>query len=165
MSGYDAIVVGETADFGSYEFTAERIKAWAVKWDPQPFHVDEAAAAKSIYGGLIASGWHTCAVLMRLQVDHFQAARSGEAATGTQERSRARAGAPLRFGPSPGFNDLKWIKPVYAGDTIACSGRVTDKRLSQSRPGTAIVTTLFTAINQKGETVLTMTAHVFVMVG
>jgi acyl dehydratase len=146
MSSYDAIPLGETLQFGSYQFTAERIKAWAGQWDPQLFHVDEAAAAKTIHGRLIASGWHTCAVLMRLQVDYF-------------------AATPFRFGPSPGFEDLKWLKPVYADDTITYSGKIVDKRLSQSRPGIAIVTTAFTAISQTGETVLTMTAHVFVLVG
>jgi len=151
VSDYDGIVVGETADFGTYQFTAERIKAWAVKWDPQRFHVNEDEAAKSIYGRLIASGWHTCAVLMRLQVDYFAA--------------RARAGNGFRFGPSPGFEDLKWLKPVYAGDWITYSGRVVEKRLSQSRPGTAIVTTAFTGINQSGDTVVSMIAHVFVLVG
>ena len=151
MSAYDAIVVGETAEFGSYDFTPERIKAWAVKWDPQRFHVDEEAAAKSIYGRLIASGWHTCAVMMRLQVDYFAA--------------RVRAGSSLRFGPSPGFEDLKWLRPVNAGDRITFSGRVVDKRLSQSRPGIAIVTTAFSGVNQAGEAVMSMTAHVFVLVG
>jgi acyl dehydratase len=148
MSAYDAIAVGEVAEFGAYEFTAERIKAWARQWDPQRFHMSEEEAAKSIYGGLIASGWHTCAVLMRLQVAYFA----------------HRPGPPLRFGPSPGFENLKWLKGVYAGDRIAYSGRVAAKRRSQSRPGSAIVTTDFTATNQKGEAVLTMTAHVFVMV-
>ena len=151
MSGYDAIVVGETAEFGTYEFTPERIKAWAVKWDPQRFHVSEQEAAKSIYGRLIASGWHTCAVLMRLQVEYFAA--------------RARAGRGFRFGPSPGFEELKWLKPVFAGDRITFSGRVVDKRLSQSRPGVAIVTTAFAGINQGSETVVSMTAHVFVLLG
>jgi acyl dehydratase len=148
MSAYAAITVGDSVTFGTYEFTAERIKAWARKWDPQRFHVSEAEAAKSIYGGLIASGWHTCAILMRLQVDYFL----------------RRPGPKIRFGPSPGFENLKWLKGVYAGDQITYSGRVSDKRLSQSRPGIAIVTTEFTGVNQKGEAVLTMTAHVFVAV-
>jgi acyl dehydratase len=148
MSAYDAITVGETATFGTYEFTAERIKAWARRWDPQRFHVSEAEAAKSIYGALIASGWHTCAVMMRLQVDHFA----------------HRPGPKIRFGPSPGFENLKWLKGVYAGDKVTYSGRVTEKRLSQSRPGLAIITTEFTGVNQNGETVMSMTAHVFVAV-
>jgi acyl dehydratase len=150
MSAYDAIRAGETLPFGTYEFTAERIKTWARQWDPQLFHIDEAAAAKTIYGRLIASGWHTCAVLMRLQVDYFKDPSHGML---------------LRFGPSPGFEDLKWLKPVYAGDRLTYAGTVTEKRLSRSRPGMAIVTTAFTAVNQNGETVLSMTAHVFVWVG
>ena len=150
MSAYDAIRVGQRIDFGTFEFTAERIKTWARQWDPQPFHIDEAAAASTIYSGLIASGWHTCAVLMRLQVDYFKDWSHG---------------APLRFGPSPGFEDLKWLRPVSAGDRITYAGTVTEKRLSRSRPGMAIVSTEFSAANQKGETVLTMTAHVFVWVG
>jgi acyl dehydratase len=148
---YDAIAVGETATFGTYEFTAERIKAFARQWDPQVFHVDEEAAKHTAFGGLCASGWHTCAVLMRLQVDHFAA--------------RARDGAPFRFGPSPGFEDLKWIRPVYAGDRITFTGQVTDKRLSQSMPGMAIVTTAIAGINQDEKPVMSMTAHVFVLVG
>jgi acyl dehydratase len=147
VTAYDAIRVGDTLDFGSHEFTAEDIKAWARKWDPQRFHVDEAAAKASIYGGLIASGWHTCAVLMRLQVDYLR-----------------RAWPDLRFGPSPGFEDLKWLKPVYAGDRIAYRGTLVDKRLSKSRAGTAILTTAFTATSARGEAVLTMTAHVFVLI-
>jgi acyl dehydratase len=148
VSAYDDIIVGEVAELGSYEFTAERIKAWAVKWDPQRFHVSEADAAKSIYGGLIASGWHTCAVLMRLQVDHF-----------------ARRRPPVRFGTSPGFENLKWLRGVYAGDVITYTGRIADKRLSQSRPGLAIASSDVTATNQKGETVMTITGKVFVIVG
>jgi acyl dehydratase len=147
MSAYDNIVVGEVAELGTYEFTAERIKAWAVKWDPQRFHVSEAEAARSIYGGLIASGWHTCAVLMRLQVDYY-----------------ARHRPDVRFGPSPGFDNLKWLRGVYAGDRITYAGTVSEKRLSRSRPGLAIVSSEITATNQKGETAMTMTARVFVLV-
>ena len=147
MSAYDAIVVGDVAVLGTYEFTAERIKAWAVQWDPQRFHVSEAEAARSIYGRLIASGWHTCAVLMRLRVDYY-----------------ARQRPAIRFGPSPGFDNLKWLKGIYAGDRITYTARVSEKRLSQSRPGTAIVSSDITATNQKDETVMTMTARVFVLV-
>jgi acyl dehydratase len=151
VTAFDAIVVGETAEFGSYEFTVERIKHFARDWDPQRFHVDEEEAAKSSFGALCASGWHTAAVMMRLQVDYFAA--------------RARSGAPtLRFGPSPGFDNLKWLRPVYAGDTITYAGTVKEKRLSRSRPGTGIVTTAFTGVNQNGEMVFSVLAHVFVAV-
>ncbi len=146
MSAFDTITVGQTFAFGSYEFTAERIKAFARDWDPQPFHVDEEAAAKSTFAGLIASGWHTVAAMMRLQVDYFHG---------------LGADSP-RFGVSPGFDDLKWLKPVYAGDRITYSGRVVAKRLSQSRPGTGIITTEFSGVNQNGEPVFAVTAHVIV---
>jgi acyl dehydratase len=146
VSTFAAIAVGDTAEFGSYEFTAERIKRFAAAWDPQPFHLDEEAAARSHYGGLIASGWHTAAVMMRLQVDHF---------------ARDRAAHP-RFRVSPGFDDLKWLKPVYAGDVVTYRGRVVAKRLSRSRPGLGVVTTAFSGVNQKGEEVFAVTAHVLV---
>jgi len=149
MTVFDAIVVGETAEFGSYEFTAERIKRFAREWDPQRFHVDEAEAEASSFGGLCASGWHTASVMMRLQVDYFAA--------------RARRGEPVpRFGVSPGFDGLRWIRPVYAGDKLTYSGRVTDKRLSNARSGTGIVATEFSAVNQNDEPVFSMTAYVFV---
>ncbi len=144
MNAFDAMTVGETFEFGSYDFTADRIKAFARDWDPQPFHVDEEAAARSSFGGLVASGWHTAAVMMRLQVDYFRG---------------LGAGRP-RFGVSPGFDDLRWIKPVYAGDRITYSARMVAKRRSQSRPGMGVVTTAFSGVNQKGETVFAVTAHV-----
>ena len=145
MTAFDRITVGETFEFGSYEFTAERIKRFANAWDPQPFHVDEAAGAQSHFGGLVTSGWHTASVLMRRQVDYF-------------------AGHPSapRFGPSPGFDDLKWLKPVCAGDRVAFSGRVAGKRHSRSRPGFGIVSMAFFGTNQNGQSVLSMTGHVFV---
>ena len=149
MSAYDSIVLDEPANFGTFEFTAERIKDWARKWDPQVFHTDAEKAKHTSFGGLCASGWHTCAVMMRLQVDYF---RSG-------------AGQRLDFGPSPGFEDLKWLRPVYAGDRITFVGRISEKRLSRSRPGLAILTTPVVATNQNGETVMSVTGHLFVLVG
>jgi acyl dehydratase len=148
VSAFDGITVGQTFAFGSYEFTAERIKAFAREWDPQPFHTDEAAAAKSAFGGLIASGWHTASIMMRLQVDYFRG-------LGAERPS---------FGVSPGFDDLKWLRPVHAGDRIAYSGRVVAKRRSQSRPGMGIITTQFSGVNQNGEPVFEVTAHVMMSV-
>ncbi len=148
MSAFDDIAVGDTVTIGTYEFTAERIKAFARAWDPQPFHLDEQAAAGSAFGGLVASGWHTAAAMMRLQVDHF--ARRGPAAP--------------RFAVSPGFDDLRWLKPVYAGDRVTYSGRVVGRRLSRSRPGMGLITTEFSGVNQDGVQVFAMTAHVLVAV-
>jgi len=146
VSAFDGIAVGDPVEFGSYEFTAERIKRFARDWDPQAFHMDEAQAAETPFAALCASGWHTASVMMRLQVDYFAAHR----------------GHGLSFGPSPGFDDLKWPQPVYAGDRVTFSGRVVAKRRSRSRPGTGIVTTEFSGVNQNGEAVFSMTAHVFV---
>ena len=145
MSAFADIAVGDRFRFGAYEFTAERIKRFAAAWDPQRFHLDEAAAVDGPFGRLTASGWHTASVMMRLQVDYFRGLPD-----------------PPRFGPSPGFDDLKWLKPVYAGDRIAYAGRVVAKRLSRSRPGLGIVSMEFSGDNQDGDPVFRMTAHVFV---
>jgi acyl dehydratase len=118
--------------------------------------MDEEAAAKSFLGGLCASGWHTAAVMMKLMVRHFTT--EAEAATARGEPAPA-------LGPSPGFDNLKWLKPVYAGDEIAYSGRIVDKRMTQSRPGWGIISMEVTGANQKGEPVFAYTGHVFVAMG
>ena len=152
MSAYEQIVVGEVHQYGSHTFTAEEIMRFAAAYDPQTFHADEAAARDSHFGSLIASGWHTASAMMRLFVDHF--AREGERATSRGEVSP-------RFGPSPGFDDLQWLKPVYAGDTIAFTGTIRAKRESRSRPGWGIVTMETTGVNQRGEKVFVVTGHIF----
>ncbi len=152
MTSFDRIAIGDSFQYGSHTFTAEEIVRFAGAYDPQRFHLDEAEAAKTHFGGLCASGWHTAAVMMRLFVDHF--AR-------LSEEAEARGETPARFGPSPGFDDLKWMKPVFAGDTITYSGEVTAKRLSRSRPGWGIVTLRTTGVNQKGEQVFAITGHLF----
>jgi acyl dehydratase len=152
MSAYERIAIGDSVAFGAHRFTAEEIKRFANTYDPQPFHTDEAAAAKSHFGALCASGWHTSAVMMRLFVRHF---------AGEIERAKARGETAPQLGPSPGFDDLKWLKPVYAGDEIAFSGVIVAKRESRSRPGWGIVSIEMTGINQKGEPVFAYTGHVF----
>src|ERR1043166_6088364 len=108
MRYFDDISVGDCMPLGSHTFTAEDIKTFAAQYDPQTFHMDEAAAAKSHFGALCASGWHTIAVWMRLRVQYGQ----------REDAERAARGEVIaRLGPSPGFRDLKWMKPVYAGDT------------------------------------------------
>jgi len=156
MNAFERITVGEIHPFGTHEFTAERIKRFATAYDPQLFHVDEDAARRSAFGGLCASGWHTASAMMRLLVDHF---------AGLARAAIAAGEPPLVFGPSPGFDDLKWLKPVYAGDTIAYTGRVTAKRLSRSRPGWGLVSMEVTGANQKGEPVFAITTQVFVQAG
>ncbi len=155
MSAFDRVIIGERRELGAYHFTTEEIKRFADAYDPQSFHVDEEEAKDSIFGGLCASGWHTASAMMRVLVEHF----AGEAAAAVK-----RGEAPLRRGPSPGFDALKWLKPVYPGDTITYTGTVTAKRESKSRPGWGIITMDAAGTNQKGEPVFAITTHVFAQV-
>ena len=124
---------------------AETIKAFARQFDPQPFHLDEAAAARSHFGALCASGWHTVATWMRLRIQYGK----------RDDAERAARGEVIaKLGPSPGFRELKWLKPVYAGDTISYASEVVEKRVTKSRPGWGIVFARNSGTNQKGELVL-----------
>ena len=118
----DYLELGRTLELGSHTFTAEAIKAFAAKYDPQPFHLDEAAAKNSVFGALCASGWHTAAIWMKLNL-----ARRPTRWAGTGP-------APL-FGPSPGMRNLKWLKPVFAGETVSYSRTTLSHRALASRPG------------------------------
>jgi len=153
MKFFEEIVVGERMELGAHTFTASSIKAFARDFDPQPFHLDEAEAARSIYGALIASGWHTAAVWMRLMVDHQRREDDG---------LRERGEPVAALGPSPGFRELKWLKPVYAGDTISYSTEVVDTRPSTSRPRWGLMTIRNSGVNQKGEPVISFVSVVFV---
>ncbi len=153
MRFFEDIPVGARAETGAHTFSAEEIKRFATAFDPQAFHTDEAAAAKSHFGALCASGWHTLAVWMRLNVHSM----------GEEVRKLSAAGAPVaKIGPSPGFEDLKWLKPVYAGDTISFETTVLDKRPSRSRPGWGLITMRNVGHNQSGDEVIRFTAAVFV---
>jgi acyl dehydratase len=152
VTAYERIAVGDVHDYGSHTFTAEEIKRFARAYDPQAFHVDEAAGAASHFAGLAASGWHTAAVMMKLRVAYF---------VKEAERAAGRGETYPRFGPSPGFDDLKWLKPVVAGDTIAFADKVIAKRESKTRPGWGIVSLATTGVNQRGEPVFSVIGHVF----
>ena len=152
MRFFEDMHVGERADLGSHTFTAEEIKAFAQKFDPQRFHVDEAAAAKTHFGALCASGWHTTAVYMR----HFVESERREA-----DMLRARGARPARDGPSPGIRDLRWHKPVFAGDTISFAREVKELRETTSRPGWGLMVALNTGTNQHGELVLSFVGAKF----
>ena len=145
MKFWEDIVVGERAEVGRYTFTADAIKAFARRFDPQPFHLDEAAAARSHFGALCASGWHTASVWMRLMVEYQR--REDDA-------RRARGEPVATLGPSPGFRELKWLKPVYVGDTITYATEVIEKRASNSRPGWGLMSIRNSGVNQKGEPVI-----------
>ncbi len=153
MKYFDDIAVGDRFALGSHTFGAEAMKAFARRFDPQPFHVDEAAAKRSHFGALCASGWHTACILMRLMVEFFHR---------DEDERRARGEPSARIGPSPGFRELKWLKPVYAGDTITYATDVLAKRASNSRPEWGLLTVLNTGTNQKDERVISFVSTVFI---
>jgi acyl dehydratase len=153
MKFFEDIEIGETALFGRHTFTAAEIKAFAAQFDPQPFHLDEAAAARSHFGALVASGWHTIAVWMRLAMLYRRA---------EDEARRARGEPVAQLGPSPGFRDLKWLKPVYVGDTIAYATEVVETRPSKSRPGWGLAFNRNTGTNQAGDVVMSFIGSAFV---
>ncbi len=153
MRFFEDIALGERRRIGSHLFTAEEIKRFARAFDPQPFHTDETEAEKSHFGRLCASGWHTLAIWMKLNVREMQ----------RQERERGAAHGPAaRLGPSPGFDELKWLKPVYAGDTIGFESEVVAKKASRSKPDWGLVTIRNIGLNQHGETAISFIGHVFV---
>ena len=135
MKFFEDIRVGETVEIGSHVFTAEDIKTFAQRFDPQPFHVDDEAAARSHFGRLCASGWHTACVWMRLLIDR----RRRE-----DDERRARGEAVAQLGPSPGFRDLQWLKPVYVGDTVLYGSEVIETRPLNNRPGWGMISRLVT---------------------
>ena len=152
MKYLDDLAVGERFALGSHTFRADEIKAFAKRFDPQPFHLDEAAAERSHFGALCASGWHTAAVWMRLMIEYRKRVVD-------VERARGRKSAAT--GPAAGFRNLKWSRPVFVGDTIAFAAEVLETRASNSRPGWGLLTQLGTGTNQRGETVLSFESTTF----
>ena len=136
---------GERIALGSHRFGDEEIIRFASLYDPQPFHMDAEAARHSLFGGLCASGWHTCAAWMRSFVDHHAA----EVARLTREGV-----APPKIGPSPGFKNLQWLRPVFAGDTVRFFATFTDARPLASRPGWRLLGMLNEGENQDGQPVI-----------
>ena len=153
MNFFEDIEVGQRRDLGSFTFTAEAIKKFAAQFDPQRFHLDEAEGRKSLFGGLAASGWHVGSVCMKLLV--ADARRLAKEAAARGERLAV-------WGPSPGFRELRWIKPVLAGDTISFASEVTSLRSSESRPAWGILEARNSGTNQRGELVFSILATAFV---
>jgi acyl dehydratase len=153
MHFFEDIKIGQRRELGSFAFTAENIKAFAAQFDPQRFHLDEEEGRKSLFGGLAASGWHVGSACMRLLVDDGQ--RQAHEATARGEKVAV-------WGPSPGFRELRWIKPVLAGDTISFSSEVETLRNSASRPEWGILEARHRGTNQRGELVFSMLATAFV---
>lgn len=153
MRFFEDIEVGQRREVGSFTFTAEAIKKFAAQFDPQRFHLDEEEGRRSLFGGLAASGWHIASVCMKLLViDRDRLAREAE------ERGEEIA----IWGPSPGFRELRWVKPVLAGDTITYASEVVSKRTSDSRPGWGILQARNIGTNQRGEVVFSFLAIAFV---
>ncbi len=128
--------VGRVREVGGVTLSREDIVSFARQFDPQPFHVDEEAARSSIFGGLIASGWHTCALAMRMICDAYLL-------------ETASAG-------SPGVDDVRWLKPVRPGDTLRARVEVIEARPLESRPELGLIRNRWEVLNQRGETVLRM---------
>jgi acyl dehydratase len=153
MKYFEEFQVGDKIVIGRHTFSAEEIKSFAERFDPQLFHLDEAAAARSQFGALCASGWHTAVMWMRLRMDQMR---------GEVEEQRARGEPVAQLGPSPGFRQLQWLKPVYAGDTITYASEVVESRALNSRPGWGLVRFLNTGANQAGEPVVSFLGSAFV---
>ena len=143
--------IGVTTTLGSHKFEADAIKAFAKKYDPQIFHVDENAARKSVFGGLCASGWHTTAIWMKLNL-----------ATPTISGEWDGPGPRPEFGPSPGFKNLKWLKPIFAGETVTFTRTGMAHRPIASRPGWRILTIRADAFNLDSDKVLEFESAVLV---
>jgi acyl dehydratase len=153
MHFFEDIEVGQRHEVGSFTFTADAIKTFAAKFDPQRFHLDEEAGRKSLFGGLAASGWHVGSVCMKLLV-----------ASGQRQASEmvARGAKVAVWGPSPGFRELRWIRPVLAGDTISFVSEIESLRASSSRSEWGILEVRLSGTNQRGEPVFSMLSTAFV---
>ncbi len=138
---FEDIEVGHVTDFGSYQVTREEVIDFASKYDPQPFHLSDEAAAKTHFGRLAASGWHTCAMTMAVIARHVVA--DEQAGLG-----------------SPGVDELRWLKPVYPGDTLHVSGEIIETRPSRSKPDIGSFRTRTTVTNQDNVPVMTFTSIV-----
>jgi acyl dehydratase len=152
MVYFEDVVVGDESPLGSHRFTRDEMVAFASQWDPQPFHVDEAAARSSMFGSLVASGWHTGCVAMRLIVDARKAFEDAR-------RSRGEATPPL--GVSPGMRNLRWPVPTRPGDELTYHSEVLDKRETK-RPQWGLVHLRTRGVNQNGELAISFESWAFV---
>ena len=137
---FEDLEVGARAAFGADKVDRDEVIAFARAYDPQPFHLSDEAAAATHFGRLAASGWHSCAMTMAMLVEHMATHR--QASLG-----------------SPGIDELRWLKPVYPGDTLRCESELLSKRASASRPEMGLVKSRLAVFNQDGETVLTMVSN------
>jgi acyl dehydratase len=143
MHYFEDLEVGAETYFGSYDVTREEVLEFARKYDPQPFHLSDEEAAKTHFGRLSASGWHSCAMTMAVIARHVVA------------EEQAGLG-------SPGIDELRWRKPVYPGDTLHVRGKIIDKTPSRSKPEIGSFRTANTVTNQHGDQVLTFQSIVLI---
>ena len=143
MIYFEDLEVGKETYFGSYEVTREEVLEFARKYDPQPFHLSDEAAAKTHFGRLAASGWHSCAMTMAVMVRHMS------------EHPQAGLG-------SPGVDELRWRKPVFPGDTLHVRSTVIEKTPSRSKPDLGSFRSQTVVTNQDGETVMTLISIVLI---
>lgn len=140
---FEDYVQGDVHEFGSIAVDEDEVLAFGRRFDPQTFHTDAATAARTEYGGLIASGWHTAALMMRLYADHYL--------------------SHVATLVSPGVDELRWLLPVRPGDVLSIRVTVLEARRSRSKPDRGIVRSAVAVLNQRGETVLTVTAMNFLL--
>lgn len=136
MQYFEDLLVGSKASFGRYEVTREEVLEFAAKYDPQPFHLSDEAAAQTHFGRISASGWHTCAMTMAMLVENL--------------KNHKQAGLG-----SPGQDELRWHKPVYPGDVLRVETELLEKTRSRSRPEMGSFKSIITVLNQNDEKVMT----------
>ena len=144
MRYFEDLEVGGETYFGSYEVTREEVLEFARKYDPQPFHLSDEEAAKTHFGRIAASGWHTCAMTMAVVARHVV------------DEEQAGLG-------SPGIDELRWLKPVYPGDTLQVRGKIIEKRPSQSKPQLGSFRSEMTVTNQDDVQVMRFTSIVLIL--
>ena len=140
MLFFEDLGVGSRQSFGRYEVSRDEVIAFATAYDPQPFHLDDEAAARTHFGRLSASGWHTCAMTMRMLVENMSVVQ--QAGLG-----------------SPGIDNLRWLRPVYPCDTLRCETELLEKRRSRSKPDMGLFKTRCTVFNQDDVAVLDMVSN------
>ncbi|RQW43594.1 MaoC family dehydratase [Novosphingobium sp. LASN5T] len=139
MQYFEDLEPGTVDRFGHYQVTREEVIGFASRYDPQPFHLDDEAAAQTHFGRLSASGWHTCAMVMAMVVKNLKA------------RQQAGLG-------SPGVDELRWHKPVYPGDTLRCETQLLEKKRSRSRPEMGSFRSTMRVFNQNDDLVMSFTS-------
>jgi acyl dehydratase len=140
---FEDLEIGKETVFGSYEVTRDEVIEFARKYDPQPFHLSDEAAAKTHFGRLAASGWHTCAMAMAVIARHVN------------DTEQAGLG-------SPGLDELRWLKPVYPGDTLTVTSKLIEKTPSRSKPDIGSFRSQVTVTNQDGVPVMRYTSIVLI---